>query len=134
MRGEGSHLGFSTSLRPVDHHRFSCGIGNLSGVCSTRDRYFLVKPTEERLFVHNLVGPRPRQEFGDFLPPQIECERLERGEQRPPKIAKGMPPTGHGIIDNQDLAPRFYDAKCLAQRPLAIMAWLLMQQEKNQRP
>src|ERR1035437_4231037 len=70
----------------------------------------------------------------DLVAPQIQRERLKHGEQGSPQIAKRMPPTRQRIVDNNNLASRSDHAEDFAQRSLAIMTGLLVQEEEQQRP
>src|SRR6516165_3253620 len=92
---------------------------------SAFDYHFLIEAAKERFLAD--MNSAAREPYANLVTPQIECKRLKPGQQRPPHVAKRMPPTRQVIIHNYDLAAWFYDSENLAQRPLAIVAGLLMQ-------
>src|SRR6516165_7575995 len=98
---------------------------------SARNDHFLIQAAKERPPAKTDAACA-RQPVGNFLTPQIERKRLQPGKKRTPKIAQRMPPTRQRVFHYDDFAPRFDHAEELAQRPLADMARLLMQQEENQ--
>jgi hypothetical protein len=77
---------------------------------------------------------RGRQPAGDFRPPQIESKRLELRKQDRKQVTQRMRPARPGIVDNDQLAARFEDAEHLAQRSLAPLARLLVEQKEHKRP
>src|SRR5262249_43910163 len=85
-------------------------------------------PAEERFLAEtNAAAGEP---FGDFVAPQIERKGFQFGQQRSPNVAQRMPPSRQIVIDNDDLSTWPYDATKLAERSLAILAGLLMQQKE----
>src|SRR5215472_16605070 len=90
------------------------------------DHQLLIEAAEERALAHTLAARR-RQPVSQLLAPQVERERLEQREHRPPQIAQRIPPARPRIIDHDDPASRLDHAGDLAERALAHVAGLLVQ-------
>src|SRR5476651_2806303 len=103
----------------------------LREMASAPDHDFLIEPAEERLLPPSVLRGRGHP-MREFVAPQVQRERLECREQWPPQIAQRMPPARQRIIDNDDAASRLHHAEDFAQRSLAIMRGLLVQQEEQQ--
>src|SRR5665647_3279841 len=123
----------ATSLPRVGIFRWrSCGMRENPIGGSARDDDFLIEPAEKGLLAPGRRHGRG-QPMDDLVAPQIQRERLKRGQQGTPQITKRMPPARQRIVDDNNLASRLDHAEDFAERPLAMRSGLLMQKEEQQR-